>query len=100
MGHVEWPDGLVEREHELTAIDAALAGVDEGAGALLLFDGEPGIGKSALLHELTERVRARHVRLLWARCDRFVPAHREAQGLDAVQLAPGRGRDRLGGGPG
>ena len=50
MGAVEWP-GLVEREYELEAIDAALARADEGAGVFLLFDGEPGIGKSALLHE-------------------------------------------------
>lgn len=58
---------LVEREHELEVIDAAVAGVDESVGVFLLFDGEPGIGKSALLHELTERARARHVRVLWAR---------------------------------
>jgi predicted ATPase len=60
---MDWP-GLVEREYELEAIDAAVAGVDEGAGVFLLFDGEPGIGKGALLHGLTERARARHVRAL------------------------------------
>jgi DNA-binding CsgD family transcriptional regulator len=58
---------LLERQYELEAIDAAVAGVDEGAGVFLLFDGEPGIGKSVLLHELTERARARHVRVLAAR---------------------------------
>jgi putative protein kinase ArgK-like GTPase of G3E family len=63
MGRVGWPE-LVERESELGAIDTALVSVDEGAGAFVLFDGEPGIGKSALLHELTLRARARHVRVL------------------------------------
>jgi DNA-binding CsgD family transcriptional regulator len=58
---------LVERKHELAAIDAALGGVDEGAGAFLLFDGEPGIGKSALLRELIARAGERHVRVLSAR---------------------------------
>ena len=66
MGRVGWPE-LVERESELGAIDTALVSVDEGAGAFVLFDGEPGIGKSALLHELTLRARARHVRVLAAR---------------------------------
>lgn len=59
--------GLVEREVELAAIDAALAGVDEGAGSFLLFDGEPGIGKTALLREVIARARERHVRVLSAR---------------------------------
>ena len=66
MGQGEWP-ALVEREFEFAAIDAAVAGVDEGTGAFLVFDGEPGIGKSALLHELTVRAKARHVRVLSAR---------------------------------
>ena len=58
---------LVEREHELAAIDAALDGIDEGVGAFVMFDGEPGIGKSALLRELIARARARHARVLVAR---------------------------------
>jgi predicted ATPase len=58
---------LIEREHERQAIDAAVAGIDEGTGVLLLIDGPPGIGKSALLHELIERAHAGHVRVLSAR---------------------------------
>jgi predicted ATPase len=58
---------LVERDHELEAIDAALAGVDEGMGAFLSFDGEPGVGKSALLRELIARAGELHVRVLSAR---------------------------------
>jgi hypothetical protein len=39
MAHVGWPDGLVEREHELGVIDAAVAGV-EGLDA-----GQPAPGR-------------------------------------------------------
>jgi predicted ATPase len=74
---------LVEREHEFEAIDTALAGVDEGTGVFLLFDGEPGIGKSALLHELTERARARHVRVLAARA---TPIEQDVPFGVAIQL--------------
>jgi hypothetical protein len=53
MGRIEWL-GLVERECELEAIDAAVASVDEvGAGVFRPFDGEPGIGRGTLPHELT-----------------------------------------------
>jgi DNA-binding CsgD family transcriptional regulator len=59
--------GIVERDRELREIDAVLASVDEGAGSFLLFDGEPGIGKSVLLSELIARARERHIRVLAAR---------------------------------
>jgi hypothetical protein len=58
---------LLEREHELDAVASALAGVDQGTGRFLAFDGEPGIGKSALLREVSARAGARHVRVLSAR---------------------------------
>ena len=47
---------LLERGRELARIDAVLASAIGGTGAALLIDGEPGIGKTALL-ELA-RVRA------------------------------------------
>ena len=66
MGLVELPE-LLERERELEAVASALSGVDEGMGRFLAFDGEPGIGKSALLREVIARAGARHVRVLSAR---------------------------------
>lgn len=96
-------DLLVEREPELAVIDAAVAGVDEGSGVMLLFDGEPGIGKTALLHELTERARARHVRVLGARA---TPIEQDVAFGVAIQLlapvleaAPAAERERLLAGP-
>ena len=40
---------LLEREEELEAIEVALAAASLGEGALLLIEGEAGIGKSRLL---------------------------------------------------
>src|SRR5438034_2437993 len=61
--------GLLEREHELMSLAAALAGVREGEhGRLVLLCGEAGVGKTALVQSF----RASHeegVRLLWGGCD-------------------------------
>ena len=46
---------LLEREDDLAAIDAALAKAIGGSGGLLLIEGPPGIGKTALLDELRRR---------------------------------------------
>lgn len=55
---------LVGREAELDRIDAVLAGVRAGRGAVLALTGEPGVGKSALLDAAGER--AADMRLLRA----------------------------------
>jgi predicted ATPase len=46
---------LVGRAAELRALDSALAWLDSRAGGFLLVGGEPGIGKSRLLEELSTR---------------------------------------------
>ena len=62
------PSGLVGRAAALAAgrgaADAALA----GRGHLLLVSGEPGIGKTALVRELTERTAGRGTLVLWGQC--------------------------------
>jgi predicted ATPase len=55
------------RARELAAIDEALAGAREGRGRLLVFVGEPGIGKTRLAEEATTRARALDVRAAWGR---------------------------------
>lgn len=45
---------FVGRQGDLTALREALAAVAAGRGGSLWFDGEPGIGKSALLAEVVE----------------------------------------------
>lgn len=44
---------FVGREHELAVLDDALLEVEEGNGRLIGLVGEPGIGKTRLLHEFT-----------------------------------------------
>ncbi len=46
---------LVEREHELAAIDAALEAAAAGEGRILIVEGHAGIGKSGLLAAARER---------------------------------------------
>src|SRR3954452_6868151 len=47
---MEVSETLIGRESELHTIEAMIEGVDEG-GAALVLQGEPGIGKSALMIE-------------------------------------------------
>jgi AAA ATPase-like protein len=57
---------LVGRERELQALDAAIV---EAAHErrVLLFSGEPGIGKTRMLEELATRAVARHFTVAWGR---------------------------------
>ena len=59
--------GLVERERELEAVAAAIGGIAEGAGGVVVAEGPAGIGKSALLGVARERVAAEGVPMLTAR---------------------------------
>ena len=49
---------LVERERELSLIEDVLAAAARGRGALVLVEGEAGIGKTALLSAAARRARA------------------------------------------
>jgi DNA-binding NarL/FixJ family response regulator len=54
--------GLLERDAELTALDAAAADAAAGRGRLVVIEGPAGIGKSGLLADLRERSHALRVR--------------------------------------
>ncbi len=59
---------LLEREGDLVAVDAALAGARaDGGGGALLIEGPAGVGKSTLLAELERRADADGFRVLAAR---------------------------------
>ena len=62
-------DTLVGRQAELDLIDAMLTDLSAGRGACLLLEGEPGIGKTALLEAVAEGARSGGVRVLSAVCD-------------------------------
>ncbi|MQY30984.1 helix-turn-helix transcriptional regulator [Nocardia aurantia] len=48
-------EGICGRERERAAVDDTLAALREGRGSALLWWGDPGIGKSALLRDAAER---------------------------------------------
>ncbi|MGZ4344540.1 MAG: ATP-binding protein, partial [Solirubrobacteraceae bacterium] len=58
---------LLEREHELERVRAALRAVGQRAGGVLAIEGPPGIGKSRLLIEARSRGEQRGLRILTAR---------------------------------
>jgi DNA-binding CsgD family transcriptional regulator len=57
---------LVERERELAALDALLAGARDGHGSAVLLEGEAGIGKSTLLAAAADSARHAGMRVLTA----------------------------------
>lgn len=58
---------LLERSEELGRIEAALADAREGRGRLLVVEGEPGMGKTALLAAARASAAAHRMRVLRAR---------------------------------
>jgi DNA-binding CsgD family transcriptional regulator/tetratricopeptide (TPR) repeat protein len=62
---------LLERDIELGLADGFLDGVRAGHGRIMVFDGPPGIGKTALLSELSERATQRGVGMLKARASQL-----------------------------
>ncbi len=58
---------LLERDHELAAIDEFVSGIEGPGPRLLLIDGPAGIGKSALLEAARGAARAEGIRTLSAR---------------------------------
>lgn len=59
--------GLLERDAELAAIEAALVEACAGSGRLLFVEAHPGLGKSRLLGAARERAEARGMLVLAAR---------------------------------
>lgn len=62
------PGSFVGREREIERLSAGLETVLSGHGQLFLIEGEPGIGKSRLAHEVCAKAEARSVRAVWGRC--------------------------------
>ncbi|MFZ0249627.1 MAG: BTAD domain-containing putative transcriptional regulator [Acidimicrobiales bacterium] len=60
---------LVGRSRESALLGDWWSSVRQGAGRLLLVDGDPGIGKTRLVAELARRVETQGALVLWGRCD-------------------------------
>lgn len=67
MAGVEHGRALVERERELDAIAAAVAGVAEGTGRVIVVEGPAGIGKTSLVTAAREGASAEALPMLTAR---------------------------------
>ena len=61
--------GLVGRAAELDAFEAALTDLDAGRGGSILVEGEPGIGKSAVVEAGAAAARTRGFKVVYAACD-------------------------------
>jgi len=59
---------ILERDSELSQLEAALSASRENSGCLALVSGEAGIGKSTLVEAFTARC-AKNTRILWGGCD-------------------------------
>jgi DNA-binding CsgD family transcriptional regulator len=59
---------LVGRTRELAEVEARLAGMTTGRGALLLVEGEAGAGKTAFADAVTRRGRAAGYAVAWGSC--------------------------------
>jgi DNA-binding CsgD family transcriptional regulator len=67
MPAVAQPGELLEREHELECVYAALRAVGQRAGGVVVIEGAPGMGKSRLLEAARVRAADLGVRVLHAR---------------------------------
>jgi DNA-binding SARP family transcriptional activator/tetratricopeptide (TPR) repeat protein len=74
---------LVGRAHESGLLREWWTSVGQGAGRLLLVDGDPGIGKTRLVVDLARTVEAEGALVLWGRCDEdpVAPFQPFAEGL-------------------
>lgn len=59
---------LFGRDRELVELVALLARAEQGQGSLVFLEGEPGIGKTALVEQFCVQASARGARVLWGRC--------------------------------
>jgi predicted ATPase len=62
---------LLERNIELGLVEAFLDSVRGGEGGIMVLEGPPGIGKTALLEELEERAKGRGIEVLHARASQL-----------------------------
>lgn len=86
---------LIDRTEEFAAIRQAWAQASSGHGQIVVIEGEAGLGKSRLVHELRRRTRLERHRLLFFQCmpsDLHSTLHPLRQSL---QRSPGGGAATL-----
>ncbi|WP_203981200.1 ATP-binding protein, partial [Planosporangium flavigriseum] len=89
------PGTVIGRDSELELVRSALAGVASGRGGVVLVEGEPGIGKSALLHDALAGTAELGCQLGWVAADELSPRIPLRLLLDCLEIesrSPDRGR--------
>jgi len=71
FGAFSIPQRLYGREDELRLLVSVCDGVSKGSKALTLISGHPGIGKSALVHEIFKYANYGHGYFAWGKFDQF-----------------------------
>jgi DNA-binding CsgD family transcriptional regulator len=92
MPHVQ--NGVIGRERELAAFDSFLTGLAKGRGQCVLVEGEPGIGKSALLEAGLAAARYAEIAVSHGVCDELGQRFPLSVLLDALgvkEAGPGDG---------
>src|SRR5215204_3567468 len=77
---------LLGRDAELCLLHASVAELAAGRGGAALLEGEPGIGKSALLHAAAADAAARGCQVFWAAGDPLGEAFPLAPLVDALAV--------------
>ena len=96
---------VIGRQAEFEVFEGLLADLAEGRGRCVLVEGEPGIGKTALIESVLEHAESAGVRVFFGVCDEL--AHRiplsvlvDALGKDALETAADAPVDAAGPGGG
>jgi DNA-binding CsgD family transcriptional regulator/tetratricopeptide (TPR) repeat protein len=87
--------GIVGRDHELALLTAFVADLASGAGRAVLIEGEPGIGKSSMVHATAEIAERRACRVYWSAADELEQPLPLRPLLDAFDSLDAEGHPRL-----
>lgn len=79
---------LVGRDREVDALRDAIAAAAIGHGQVILIEGEPGIGKTRLVHTACDMARAAGFEVAAGGCDDLAPARPFGAFIDALGVAP------------
>ena len=85
---------MLGRTDERALLAERLGALQDGMGALVMVEGEPGIGKSRLVADLLQRAQARSVRSLSGAGDAIEEVHAVSRLASRLHRTHGFGRRR------
>lgn len=88
LSRPDGPSELLERSHELSALDDALTAVQRGGhGRLVFIGGEAGVGKTTLVRRFCGE-NSESTRVLWGACDALFSPRPLGPLVDIVETTP------------